>query len=91
MARGVDEDLARRLRRDVEEVAPVGPRGIGAEQADQRLVREIGRAQRRTGHLAQGLRRDRAHVRIHAFDQCFARCTQFTERTKEQCFDACNK
>ena len=25
------------------------------------------------------------------FDQCFQRCTQFTERTKEQCFDACNK
>jgi hypothetical protein len=25
------------------------------------------------------------------FDQCFARCTQFTGRTKEQCFDACNK
>jgi hypothetical protein len=25
------------------------------------------------------------------FEQCFARCTQFTERTKEQCFDACNK
>jgi hypothetical protein len=25
------------------------------------------------------------------FEQCFARCTQFTERSKEQCFDACNK
>ena len=25
------------------------------------------------------------------FDQCFSRCTQYTERTKEQCFDACNK
>ena len=25
------------------------------------------------------------------FDQCFARCTQLTERTKEQCFDSCNK
>jgi hypothetical protein len=26
-----------------------------------------------------------------SFDQCFARCQQFTKRTKEQCFDACNK
>jgi hypothetical protein len=25
------------------------------------------------------------------FDQCFARCQQYTSRTKEQCFDACNK
>ena len=25
------------------------------------------------------------------FDQCFARCTQYTERSKEQCFDSCNK
>ena len=25
------------------------------------------------------------------FDQCFARCTTYTERSKEQCFDACNK
>ena len=25
------------------------------------------------------------------FDQCFSRCTQYTERSKEQCFDACNK
>jgi hypothetical protein len=26
-----------------------------------------------------------------SFDQCFARCTQYTSRTKEQCFDACNR
>ena len=25
------------------------------------------------------------------FEQCFARCTQYTDRGKEQCFDACNK
>jgi hypothetical protein len=25
------------------------------------------------------------------FEQCFARCQQYTSRTKEQCFDACNK
>ncbi len=25
------------------------------------------------------------------FHQCFQRCSQFTERSKEQCFDACNK
>ena len=25
------------------------------------------------------------------FDQCFARCTQYTSRTKEQCFDSCNR
>ena len=25
------------------------------------------------------------------FDQCFARCTELTSRTKDQCFDACNK
>lgn len=25
------------------------------------------------------------------FEQCFARCRQYTERSKEQCFDACNK
>ena len=25
------------------------------------------------------------------FDQCFARCRQFTDRTKEQCFDSCSK
>ena len=25
------------------------------------------------------------------FDQCFARCMQYTSRTKEQCFDVCNK
>lgn len=25
------------------------------------------------------------------FDQCFSRCTQYTDRGKEQCFDACNK
>ncbi len=25
------------------------------------------------------------------FDQCFARCRQYTDRTKEQCFDACGK
>jgi hypothetical protein len=24
------------------------------------------------------------------FDQCFARCQQLTDRTKNQCFDACN-
>jgi len=24
------------------------------------------------------------------FDECFARCTQYTQRSKEQCFDACN-
>ncbi len=26
-----------------------------------------------------------------SFDQCFSRCRQYTDRTKEQCFDACNK
>jgi len=26
-----------------------------------------------------------------SFDACFARCRQTTERSKEQCFDACNK
>ena len=26
-----------------------------------------------------------------SFDQCFARCTQYTGRTKDQCFDSCNK
>jgi hypothetical protein len=25
------------------------------------------------------------------FDECFSRCKTYTERTKEQCFDACNK
>lgn len=25
------------------------------------------------------------------FDQCFSRCRQYTDRTKGQCFDACNK
>jgi len=25
------------------------------------------------------------------FEQCFSRCTTYTERSKEQCFDACNK
>jgi hypothetical protein len=27
----------------------------------------------------------------NSFDQCFTRCRQYTDRTKEQCFDACNK
>jgi hypothetical protein len=27
----------------------------------------------------------------NSFDQCFSRCKQYTDRTKEQCFDACNK
>lgn len=27
----------------------------------------------------------------NAFDQCFSKCRQYTDRTKEQCFDACNK
>ena len=26
-----------------------------------------------------------------SFDQCFSRCRQYTDRTKGQCFDACNK
>jgi hypothetical protein len=26
-----------------------------------------------------------------SFNQCFSRCQQLTSRTKEQCFDACNK
>ena len=26
-----------------------------------------------------------------SFDACFARCTQYTSRTKEQCFAACNR
>jgi len=26
-----------------------------------------------------------------AFDQCFSKCRQYTDRSKEQCFDACNK
>jgi hypothetical protein len=25
------------------------------------------------------------------FDACFSRCQRYTDRTKEQCFDACNK
>src|ERR671937_876187 len=25
------------------------------------------------------------------FDDCFARCRQYTERTRDQCFDSCNK
>jgi len=25
------------------------------------------------------------------FDQCFSRCRQYTDRSKEQCFDVCNK
>jgi hypothetical protein len=25
------------------------------------------------------------------FDQCFSRCQQYTSRTKEECFDTCNK
>jgi hypothetical protein len=25
-----------------------------------------------------------------SFDQCFARCQQYTDRTKNQCFDSCN-
>jgi hypothetical protein len=27
----------------------------------------------------------------NSFDQCFSRCRQYTDRTKEQCFDSCNK
>ncbi len=27
----------------------------------------------------------------NSFDQCFSKCRQYTDRTKEQCFDACNK
>jgi hypothetical protein len=27
----------------------------------------------------------------NSFDSCFSRCRQYTDRTKEQCFDACNK
>lgn len=27
----------------------------------------------------------------NSFDQCFSRCRQYTDRTKEQCFDVCNK
>lgn len=27
---------------------------------------------------------------VNLFDQCFARCRQYTDRTKEQCFDVCN-
>jgi hypothetical protein len=27
----------------------------------------------------------------NSFDLCFSRCRQYTDRTKEQCFDACNK
>jgi len=26
-----------------------------------------------------------------SFDQCFARCLQYTDRTKDQCFDTCNR
>jgi hypothetical protein len=26
-----------------------------------------------------------------SFDECFSRCKQYTGRTSEQCFDACNK
>jgi len=26
-----------------------------------------------------------------SFEQCFSRCRQYTDRSKEQCFDACNK
>lgn len=26
-----------------------------------------------------------------SFDACFARCREFTQRSGEQCFDACNK
>lgn len=26
-----------------------------------------------------------------AFDECFSKCKEYTSRTKEQCFDACNK
>jgi hypothetical protein len=26
-----------------------------------------------------------------SFDQCFSRCRKYTDRTKAQCFDACNK
>ena len=26
-----------------------------------------------------------------SFDQCFARCQQYSDRTKDQCLDACNK
>jgi len=25
------------------------------------------------------------------FDQCFSQCQQYTSRTKEECFDTCNK
>lgn len=25
------------------------------------------------------------------FDQCFSKCQQYTDRSKDQCFDACNK
>jgi len=27
----------------------------------------------------------------NSFDLCFSRCRQYTDRTKEQCFDTCNK
>jgi hypothetical protein len=30
-------------------------------------------------------------ARAGSFDDCFSRCRQYTERTREQCFDACNK
>jgi hypothetical protein len=26
-----------------------------------------------------------------SLDQCFTRCQQYTDRTRDQCFDACNK
>jgi hypothetical protein len=32
-----------------------------------------------------------APVNGQSFDQCFARCQQYTDRSKDQCFDPCNK
>jgi len=51
-------------------------------------------SQRNMGVLSSRSQQIGCHVaaaNAAPFDQCFARCTQYTERGKEQCFDACNK
>lgn len=84
LGRGVVVDLARRLNLCFDNLGftdasnPEAQHIIIAPQAD--AVSEPG--QQPPGQAAPA---------ANSFDLCFSRCRQYTDRTKEQCFDACNK
>ncbi|MGA7596080.1 MAG: hypothetical protein WCA64_12880 [Gallionella sp.] len=82
LGRGVIVDLARRLNLCLDD--------LGFIEGSNPETRHILVAPQ-PAEVSEPKAAVQAAPAANSFDQCFSRCRQYTDRTKDQCFDACNK